>query len=73
MTPEEFEKLPIIGLGDTFNNAPTGYTEIQKLFLPYIDLYHNFLWFCFFGILIYLSTKFILLPLIKGKKQENHE
>jgi len=71
MSPEEFEKLPIIGLGETANNEPTGYTEIQKFFLPYIDAYHAFLWFCFFGILVYLITRFILLPLIKKEKPES--
>lgn len=65
MSPEEFEKLPIIALGDTADNEPTGYTEIQQFFLPYVDTYHTFLWICFFGTLAFLITRYILIPLMK--------
>lgn len=68
MSPEEFEKLPIIALGDTINNEPTGYTEMQKAFLPYIDDYHAFLWVLFFGTLFFLITRFILIPMFKKEK-----
>jgi hypothetical protein len=70
MSPEEFEKLPIIALGDTTYNDPTGYTEIQKFFLPYIETYHAFLWICFFGVLLTLITRFIILPLMKKDKKD---
>ncbi len=68
MTPTEFEKLPIIGLQDTGTSDPTGYTDLQAAFLPYIDLYHTALWLLFFGIGITLVTRFILIPLLKGAK-----
>lgn len=71
MSPEEFKKLPIIALGDTTNSDSTGYTEIQQFFLPYIGSYHAFLWFCFFGTLAFLITKFIIRPLIKSKGTNN--
>ena len=70
MSPDEFEKLPIIALGDTANNEPTGYTDIQKFFLPHIDEYHAFLWVLFFGTLFFLITRFIIIPLIKGEKSK---
>jgi hypothetical protein len=71
MSPEEFQKLPIIPLGETAGTEPTSYTEIQKVFLPYVDTYHTFLWFCFFATIAYLVTRFILLPLIKGEKSQS--
>lgn len=68
MSPEEFEKLPIIALKDTGNSDSTGYTELQQFFLPYIGYYHELLWLCFFGTLAYLIIKFIIRPLLKRGK-----
>lgn len=72
MKPEEFEKLPIIALRGTEGNTPTGYTETQKILLPYIDTYHSILWLCFFGTLFFLIFKFLILPIVKdsNKKEE---
>lgn len=69
MTPEEFEKLPVISLGDTTRNEETGYTAVQQFFLPYVDTYHSILWVLFFGTLLFLITRFILLPLLKDLKK----
>lgn len=62
MTPEEFTKLPIIGMNDTIGNDPTGYTEIQLKLLPYIASYHNLLWLMFFGTFFFLIYRFLVLP-----------
>lgn len=70
MTPEEFEKLPVIGFGDTRNNPASNYTEVQKFFLPYVETYHSFLWLLFFGTLLFLITRFIILPLLKDQEKK---
>lgn len=73
MKPEDFEKLPIIALPGTESNPPTGYTELQKELLPYIDSYHSFLWLCFFGLLFFLVFKFLLIPLSCKSKDKTLE
>ncbi|HPF77963.1 MAG TPA: hypothetical protein PLF01_01605 [Alphaproteobacteria bacterium] len=73
MSPEEFEKLPIIGIAGTQGNEPTGYTELQKMLLPYIDTYHSFLWLCFFGTLFYLIFKFLILPIAQDSKKKEEK
>ncbi len=70
MKPEEFEKLPIIGLRGTEGSDPTGYTEVQQFLLPYVDTYHSFLWLCFFGTLLVLALRFLILPLRKKSDQK---
>jgi len=73
MSPEEFEKLPIIGLGDTVDNDPTSYSDLQWALMPHIDMYHNILWAAYYGVLIVLITRFIILPMFKRDKKDNKE
>lgn len=73
MTPEEFEKLPVIGLGDTVNNDPTSYSDLQWALMPHLDTYHSILWAIYYGVLIILITRFIILPMFKSDKKDTQE
>ena len=65
MTPEEFQKLPLMPLGDTYGNAPTGLDPIQQFFLPYVEYYHLGLWFIFFSTLSFMVINYIGRPLLE--------
>lgn len=71
MNPDEFEKLPIIGLNGTVDNDPTSYSELQIALMPYVDTYHSFLWLGYYGVLVTLIMRFIILPLFKDDKKKS--
>lgn len=70
MTPQEFEKLPILESDRTIGNDLTGYTDLQLSLLPYIEHYHLFLWVLFFSTAAFLIFRFIAKPLFSGEKQQ---
>ena len=70
MSPEEFEKLPVIGLDGVVDNDPTSYSDLQIALMPYVDTYHSLLWVGYYGVLLVLITRFIILPMLKGDKKD---
>jgi hypothetical protein len=63
MTIDEFEKLPTIALPGLERFAATGYTEVQRLLLPYLSEIKFFWWVCFALVLGFLLFRFFLVPL----------
>lgn len=62
------DTLPIIALEETEGNAPTHLVPLQEAILPYVDMYHTFLWVLFIFVLVFLVGRYIIPKLMWGEK-----
>jgi hypothetical protein len=67
LPPSELDALPIIELPGLQGNPPTGYTVLQEILLPYVDIIHALWWVALCMTIICLLTRFIVKPLLKGE------
>lgn len=66
------ELIPTIDLVP--GNPRTELLPIQEFLLPYVDLFKFGYWALFWGVIFYLTFKFLLIPTFKdafGKKSSN--
>ena len=67
--PEDFATLPRIVLEGLEAYPDAALTPWQQAMRPYAETIELFWWACFALTLLYLITRFFLLPLISGVKQ----
>lgn len=72
LSHEQFLALPIIALKGLEGNPPADYSALQLALLPYLEQVQAFWWVCFYGTLLVLLTRFVILPLAQqpGKKAD---
>ncbi len=64
MDKDEFEKLPILHL--TPGNEPTSLYPMQEALVPYVDEISIVYWVIFWSVIIFLSSRFVIIPAVKN-------
>ena len=68
LSHDEYLKLPVITLNGLQDYSPADYSTLQILLQPHLEQIQTFWWICFTATLLFLLTRYFILPLIANNR-----